>query len=365
MSYGALIAIILIGVLLLIGTILYLTLFTNTTVTTQCKADSDCSNGTICVNGACTTSPICKSDNDCSTSGAGNTCVGGRCVQTNCTADNQCPVGSICQSGQCSIATCKQSSDCPNSSYCVSGLCQSNSCVNSNQCNNGGCEQNICYQLEIPCSNNNDCFGGALICNGGVCQGNIAPSFCPQGWIGYQGFCYPITSDSLCPTNYRAVAGTCCPDEAPCGNVCSSNSDCGGACSNCLDGICRCLKAAVPETFPNYPFATCYDNSNCSSNRCLNNYCVPSTYTCTQNLDCNPFGNSFCVQGLCSLSQEGSFCLTEADVKSCHSSGRSCVNSICRVARGTLGEQCSSALDCQSGLVCSGSNSLISTCNYS
>jgi len=368
MSYGSLIAILLIGFLLLLGTILYLTLIANknTTVSTQCSSDSDCSNGTICINGACTTSPNCQNNTDCSASGAGNTCIGGRCVQTNCTANNQCPVGSICQSGQCSVATCKQSSDCPNSSYCVNGLCQSNSCVNSNQCpTGGGCEQNICYQTNISCNTNNDCFGGALICTGGVCQGNIPPSLCPTGWLSFEGFCYPIVSDLLCPTNFKAVAGACCPDEAPCGNVCLDNSDCGGSCDFCLDGRCRCNKASVPETFPNYPFAVCADDSSCKSAKCLNNYCVPPGYTCTQNSDCNLFGNSFCVQGTCSLSQEGSFCLTEADVTSCHGSGRACVGAVCRVQRGTLGEVCSSNIDCQSGLFCTGSGSLITTCNYS
>lgn len=345
-----------IGSLLLVGVVIYLLLYAGGQSKEEgsCTSNSDCLNDTVCIEGSCTAKTICTGDTDC----PNGSCIGGRCTNDSCRNNNQCPVGSLCQVGQCIVSTCNSTIDCPNSSYCINGRCQGNSCVNGSQCTPGyGCDGNICYSTEKTCVNNTDCFGGALPCNEGLCWGNIiSDQFCPTGWIYSQGFCFPITNDILCPSGNIAVGGVCCPDEEPCNASCDSNNDCGGNCPFCLDGRCRCQKAEAIEYYPVYPFATCTDDDSCKTNRCLNNFCVPLSYACVNNNQCSGFNARFCIAGQCPIggSAEGSYCLSDLDIATCRGTGRSCVNSICQIQRGTLGEICLNSADCISGLNCSG-----------
>jgi len=349
------IGVIFLGIILITATVIYLVFFGKSETVAQeyCTSDDQCPNSTICTKGTCASKPLCTSNDDC----PNGSCIGGRCTNDTCQNNNQCQVGSVCQSGQCVVRTCTISTDCPNSSSCVNGFCQNTNCVSSAQCSSGyGCDGNICYELGLPCSSSitNDCFGGKLQCVGGICQGNTLSIACPSGWYSRQGFCFPQTS-STCPSGNIPVGGVCCPNSSPCGNICSSNGDCDNSCDYCLDGICRCKQAASIEYYPNYPFATCTENSSCNSGVCMNNYCVPISYKCNQNSQCTGFNANYCVLGQCQYGSnpEGSYCLAPKDVITCRSSGRGCVNAVCRAARGTLGEICLITNDCISGLTCS------------
>lgn len=77
----------------------------------------------------------CERDEQCTTSGAGRICAGGRCVQ--CGSDTDCTAGGNstlrCVSGQCK-PPCEGDGDCPGFERCREGQCTEGACETDREC---------------------------------------------------------------------------------------------------------------------------------------------------------------------------------------------------------------------------------------
>lgn len=93
----------------------------------QCKCDATRRD---CENNKCVTK--CTSNTECTSSGAGRICAGGKCVQ--CGSDTDCGSGSLkCVSGKCQ-PPCEGDGDCPGFQRCLGGQCQEGACQTNREC---------------------------------------------------------------------------------------------------------------------------------------------------------------------------------------------------------------------------------------
>ena len=99
-------------------------------VCVQYRTQCGCDNGTIdCQVGKCVFR--CGSDKDCSDTGAGRRCSGGKCAQ--CTNDTDCAGGKQCVNGACQ-APCTNDGDCGGFDRCVDGRCLGSGCQADREC---------------------------------------------------------------------------------------------------------------------------------------------------------------------------------------------------------------------------------------
>ena len=96
----------------------------------QYRQQCGCDNGTIdCELGSCVSR--CSVDKECSESGQGRRCSGGKCVQ--CTIDTDCGGGLQCVDGTCQSA-CTSDGDCAGFDRCLGGRCIASGCQADREC---------------------------------------------------------------------------------------------------------------------------------------------------------------------------------------------------------------------------------------
>lgn len=96
----------------------------------QYRQQCGCDNGTIdCEVGSCVSR--CSVDKECTESGSGRRCSGGKCVQ--CTNDLDCGGGRQCVNGGCQAA-CTNDGDCAGFDRCLGGRCITSGCQADREC---------------------------------------------------------------------------------------------------------------------------------------------------------------------------------------------------------------------------------------
>lgn len=242
----------------------------------HCAGGACACNGVVCGPGdACCASGCANTDNDpdnCGACGhacaAGEVCSGGRCL----CGDAACAEGQLCCAGHCvnpGVFDCGACGRvCHSGEQCTGGSCSCNggpSCVGNQVCcpapttttQDGGCfdlatDPNHCGGCGIvcpagqacdhgncvdtpckpPCSDGNQCVGGACQCNGeAACDGD--QTCCPKG-------CKSLRDD---PKNCGMCGHACDPGSYCCDGICTppDNNNCTGCGQGC--GALGCCKS--------------------------------------------------------------------------------------------------------------------------
>jgi hypothetical protein len=288
-----------------------------------------------------------------------------------CTTTNQCSPTQTCQNGFCIEINCSVNSDCGPSQVCTDNFCYQESCIDNNDCNPGGtsetrtvCENGLCVPFGQTCVTAADCFGNTLACLSGRCLQCRTNPDCPNNQIcGTDGICYTSCSGSsgttrICPGGTTCVGDFCCPPgDYP--NTCNTSGACGA--NYCVNGACTCA--------PGRYGSQCISNRDCASNICLGGFCVNTGNNCFHNFTEGTTGASYCPQatpfcsnGTCSTNSVGAPCTcfefemgsaTCTQYQSCNSgttgpgvSTSYCVNNVCSLSPGWVGDRCTSSADC-------------------
>lgn len=300
-----------------------------------------------------------------------------RSVKIQCSSDNQCDVGSYCNSdGTCSIINCTSDSDCYGSQSCLNGYCIEKICSTQKDCSSGEmCIDGECIPSGSACSTTLDCNNGAIPCVNGICSMCSTNSDCKNGYCS-NGACVN-NCDNACGSGQVCVKNTievCCDNTGgDCGNHCTSQGT--GNCKFCVNSMLTCKQG---ETF-----ATCTADSDCVSGNCLMNTPLGNVCSYVAAKDCvtnyapgisNQYacnsGAPYCTNGACNTNPLGSVCGINNTINGGNSASNTCrtanlntnnpqqnpdvkvpysyycVNSICRIEPGFLGETCSVDEDC-------------------
>jgi hypothetical protein len=224
-----------------------------------------------------------------------NVCGGGYCISGHCyTTCDTCPLDQCttltdinyqsyryCKCQDCTVSTAPR----PLGIECS----QDSACASSN------CLHNFCSQR---CSSDTDCSAAGLVCAQLSCTGsttNDCGSLC----------LHPCDADGTCKTH----GGNCNALPTPAGatiSACDIREDIG---------------------------ASCQDNDNCLSGRCINLACAPA----------NGLAN-------------GSPCARPSDCASAN-----CINGEC-LGKAMIGDPCTTSADCSVGTCCTGTSACATTC---
>jgi hypothetical protein len=303
----------------------------------SCMTATDCINQ-ICTNNKCQPVPTCmdgiknqdETDVDC----GGMTCL------AKCADGKMCMMNSDCTSDMCINNACEPvctdpAKDCPPpASECVMAVCENMACTTMNVAANmetatqtaGDCKHDICDgngnvtteddDSDLPDDMNgcttDTCLNGGLVftpkpaqtactdnggkkCNAtGQCVECLAGADCVMGMeICQQSQCVPSTCGNIMKDGTETDVDCGGMDCAPCGNgkSCLVAADCQSPllCTNnkcqamptCMDGIKNqdetdvdCGGMTCAKKCDNGKM--CMMNSDCASDLCVGNFCVPS-----------------------------------------------------------------------------------------
>lgn len=320
-----------------------------------------------------------------------------------CSDDSTCPTegGWYCYkfdpSDSLGICTqhCKASSDCtsPDRHWCFFGDCTS-ACERDNQCLSGHCNPGtfMCDDgtpngdapLLAACLRDQDCASGKCVGTPGTCQMLCPPDrdVCPKGSVCEDGGCDPLcTSTSECPKPWLCLPHPGAPEGQRtcwrrdpvqvCTNVPADVGEPCGCDADCADGLpCQAANALVNVL----PFGACVVRCDLFDEgtglRCPQGlHCVASADpdpATNNNGICVPScaGPSDCKAGRICSTELGCepFCQSDAD---CAGTGKTPAEDYpCNLYQGsclnftpagkTLGETCTKAADCMSGICASG-----------
>ncbi len=311
-----------------------------------CATNADCVSNTCISNHCVAQNNGCWLDGDCAEGlfcnranlacemrlAAGAPMVGDGLHDGSCTSAN---AAAMCASGACNptMNTCATSMEtaCASNSQCVTNHCASGHCVPAGA--NQGC------WLDGDCAEGNHCDRASLQCAANLAPGAPLPSdglhtgTCTTGeahGVCASGACNPATNTcaatngatctaaSQCSTN-QCTSGRCVPNTGGCfvDNDCGADAWCDRHSLTCTarlpagaqlpndgfhDGACDAtIAAAVCATGACNPTmntcaaavgASCVRATECDTNTCASNRCVPKLKGCGQNTDCA--GNTWC-----------------------------------------------------------------------
>lgn len=281
--------------------------------TGRCTLDSDCGADQICSGGSCVARPTtgaelggtCTQDADCRS----GLCIGGACTQTcDWVRPGSCPGGFYCDDGASSSCT---------SGYCVRGTAGAgglgSACAADTECASLYCDRGVCSQPCIP--------GGAVACEPGFS--------CQAGALPCRGSCQRARSlGDACEGSDQCASGPCATrgDQSFCTQVCDSASP-------CPDGF-SCMAAGDQSV------------------------CVPDR----GGLDWPCASDGECLSEVCTLDRGVTYCTRGCDASMPCPAGFVCDStvsdgSVCVRAQRGLGQDCTSSLDCASGICTEGENS--------
>ncbi len=294
-----------------------------TTCLTSCTTDTQCSSGYFCSGGACT---LKLTNGSVCTTGAGNQCQSGNCVDGACCTSSSCTAPATCNAnglGTCARAlgvTCTSGAQCA-AGNCVDGVCCNSSCSGQCEaCDVGGSSGTCSAVVGLPHGTRTTCTGtGACqaqcdgsnhlacgtfpgvsticaaatcasgsstptrLCNGGgTCTAASASScgaYLCNGTTACKTTCTPATGATDCATGYFC-SGSSCITTGAAGTVCSSAGQC--ASGNCVDSVC-CTSTS------------CTSPLKCNANT-TGTCSKPNGTTCTLGTEC---GSGNCVDGVC------------------------------------------------------------------
>src|SRR5437763_5832581 len=244
--------------------------------------------------------------------------------------NNNCDLGQVCQAGFCNEIICSSDTQCQGNGLCINSYCTSFKCLNGNDCPTGmACVNGQCNRTGSPCTSNTNCLN--LTCMNNLCVQCLSNSNCPVGQGCFSQACrFPYASEtSNGQINYISPAQNNGIIEAPPGYFCTTttcgtgpNSQnpiscgltgitgltglCPSNCPFCVNSLCRCTAGQITEQ--------CVINSDCLSNVCNNNICVPTGNQCLFNhtgtgcTGCCSVTLPYCVAGICSATSLGAPC---------------------------------------------------------
>jgi hypothetical protein len=151
-----------------------------------CTSDAQCASTPstpVCLGGSCQPrTSQCQFDYQCT--GAGQSCVDGRCV-VGCNTAANCAAGQTCTAGRCVYPTTGScSTPCPTGQVCASGACLA-TCVTDASCASGFmCDHGVCRVDTRPrpfCTMDSECNRDSICYNGACRRLCPMPSVTPDG----------------------------------------------------------------------------------------------------------------------------------------------------------------------------------------
>lgn len=231
-----------------------------------CGADEPCGAGLVCAGGKCLQPPssgspcamgnICDDTSWCQFTPDGGACTNKQGAGVSCTDDVQCSAGYLCQQNKCEPkvlgvlpAACSDRQTCP----------LGTTCVGASAMLLGLCEPPI--TAGEPCLASDDC------------QRHLACAPSDGGWSLECAFRQPnrgaCTLDRDCQILSRCKGGVCTRLPVT-GQSCVEERAClFGPCTGVADGGAYCADRYGPGT-------QCQLDSDCASNRCVGNMCLPA-----------------------------------------------------------------------------------------
>ena len=248
--------------------------------------------------------------------------VPGPGLVTNCGSNADCGINRICSANVCVEIICSSDLDCEEG-LCINSYCSASRCRIGNDCPTGtACTtSNQCISIGDKCQTNQDCR--ELSCMNGTCVQCLSDSNCPIGQGCFNQICrYPYDNETssgsityfsparnnnniIAPPGYLCTSVSCgagLNNEDPI--YCNGDTLCPSSCPFCVNSVCRCTIGANSEE--------CASNSDCQSNICSNNLCVPGE--CSLNYNGNTglgschVSKPYCVNGTCSTTSLGAIC---------------------------------------------------------
>ena len=228
-----------------------------------CATNAECAaiaTGLVCdaTSHRCTPGGRCASDSECASTPATPVCLGGSCQPraNQCQFDYQCTgAGQSCVDGRC-VAGCTNSANCGTGQTCANGRCgypTSGAC--GTPCATGQvCASGVCLRT---CGNDATC-GAGFMCDNGVCRVDTRPRpFCTMdSECNRDSICYNGACRLLCPTPSVTPDGDCMRVDVQF-NLCSR------------DAMGRALCTSTNEQMPQ-----CARSANCAAGRmCVNARC--------------------------------------------------------------------------------------------
>lgn len=335
----------------------------------SCVADLQCGLDKHCLHGLCVDASVrCLLADDCP---EGLTCLDGVCTTTQtCGNDEECPASFICESSAC-VAGCTGPADCPGQT-CLGGRCVDSGlvcsdpqdCDDDNDCTQDLCNDSLCSHpvalADGCCTGDSDCSAEAdctlAVCEEHHCQQMPDPACCVDVFDCDDGDSFTIDS---CDN------GTCVNEPV---ETCSSDGQCDDQ-NPCTTDTCEgqlCVNAPTQDPNCCVQDEQCSDDDPTTKDRCLENQCehLPEG-TCLTLEDCesaNPCMEAECTDGECVWTPGGfSSCACQRDADCEGDKGGACilfepdessVITVCADALGAglAGEHCVFGFQCASGL---------------
>ncbi len=214
----------------------------------------------------CTSAAQCDDENPCTD----DTCVQGKCVNTNNTAP--------CDDGQA----------CSENDVCSDGVCSGTAvgCDDGNPCTNDSCDDSegcVYIPNSAPCDDDNACTIGD-VCSNGSCVGGDALT-CDDGNECTDDSCDPASGCVYSPNSNECDDGQACSSNDHCSNgVCVGDSsvDCDDN-NPCTEDSCDDSLGCVHS----FNIAPCDDENACTENdACDQGSCHGTALNCDDGNDC-------------------------------------------------------------------------------
>lgn len=269
-----------------------------------------------------------------------------------CTADTRCTTQQCVSEGDARVCT-QSCSDAPNNA-CPSGFyCAWRGCAR--RCVEGG---NGTMAIDTSCSRDQDCRS-KFCANPGdgrkrclfPCHGDNGECASGEACTAARNACGACVASSLVAPP-RGIAEPCANDRECRSGSCRDRAGIRACYDTCVDMTCasgRCVDGICLLTAPAPIGATCLNNGDCVSNTCAaqgqRHWC---TQTCSNTVLCGP-GTE------CTNSNGQSLCLpTRALLGETCSNAESCVSGLCASSNGrqVCVSACSGVRDCPAGFLC-------------
>ncbi|MGV3623387.1 MAG: L-type lectin-domain containing protein [Archangium sp.] len=296
----------------------------------------------------------CTSNFDCaaSASHAGNFCnvATGQC--TTCSTNAQCGGSMLCVLGQC---VCNADSDCGSNAFCAAGACQPKKPAGQAMPLLRTCPASaeaVCTTARCNDATNTCASGGGAPCT--------QPTQCSANICGADSRCGCVVDGDCEAAEHCAYASRTCVADLPAGSVIPNDGLHTGTCSDsasvCSTGSCN----GVTGTCAQSTSAACTADSQCASNACKSNHCVPPANGCWDDVDCG--ASSWCDRATlsCKADLAAGQPLPNDGLHdgTCASGAAVCVGGLCNASSNTcaLGDtaDCSSNTECASNTCKSG-----------